>query len=557
MIDAVSRHPGLSYFCFQHEQAAAMAADAIWRIDRSRVGVTIATSGPGATNIITGIACSHFDSIPSIHITGQVNMRESAEYVGANVRQIGFQETNIVDMVRPITKYSVMVRSGDELKRELEKAYQIATSGRMGPVLIDVPMDVQQDEVGEFEDVLPKSGDDATEKCDADVEAIAEQVKEFLGTAERPMVLFGAGIGLAGVEDEVSEWLRGNGIPFVSSWNGTTYFDHDIERFCGNIGVYGNRGANYAMYNCDALLVFGSRLDNRQRSGNPNNFVPFARVMVLDVDGEELKKYRTHEYQTARVDFRRLPEVLRRVSSPPVRPEWSDYISDIKERYFDTVDSTYARQHNTLSPYSVVRRINRLVDSDAIVAVDTGATLCWMFQAFHRKAHTIFTDGGNSAMGYSLAAAIGAKIEMPEKQVVCIIGDGGFQVNIQELQTLMGYGLAITIIVFNNHGYGIIKQFQDSNMDSRYEASGKGYSDPDFVAVAKAYGLDAYRVENVDDLRPEMLADGKSTLIEVNLDENTLIEPKVEKGRPINDQFPQVDDDEFEFGNRFIKYERS
>lgn len=557
MIDAVSRHPGLSYYSFQHEQAAAMAADAIWRTDHSRIGVTMATSGPGATNLITGIACSYFDSIPSIHITGQVNMRESAEYAGAKVRQIGFQETNIVDMVRPITKYSVLVRNGEELKSELEKAYRIATSGRMGPVLIDVPMDVQQQAVGEYSAASSNLCDYVSQANPIDTGAIAGKIEKFLAAASRPMVLFGAGVGLAGVENEVSKWLERNRIPFVSSWNGTTYFDHDLDNFCGNIGVYGNRGANYALQNCDSLLVLASRLDNRQRSSNPANFVPFAKVLVLDVDSAELEKYSAHGYQTTEVDFHHLPEILRGVTPPPVQPVWSSYITEIKRHYFDKADSTYARHHNTLSPYQVIRKINGLLDNDAIVAVDTGATLCWTFQAFHRKKHTIFTDGGNSAMGYSLPAAIGAKIENPGRQVICIIGDGGFQVNIQDLQTMVAYRLAITIIVFNNHGYGIIKQFQDSNMGGRYEASGKGYSAPDFLAVAEAYGLDAHRVEKLEDLTPEMLADKKSSLIEVCIEENTLIEPKVEKGRPINDQFPQVDLSEFEFGNRFIKYDRS
>src|SRR3954468_1432824 len=202
MIDAVSRHPALSLACFQHEQSAAMAADAIWRVDR-RVGVSMATSGPGATNLITGIACSYFDSIPAIHITGQVNQREGSAYCGANVRQAGFQETKIVDMVKPITKYAVMVTSGAELREQLAKAFSIAISGRMGPVLIDVPMDIQQAEI-DGDILLPQQ---LPIQADSPSKAIAE-LSQTLAAAKRPVVLFGAGIGLAGIEREVADWLK-------------------------------------------------------------------------------------------------------------------------------------------------------------------------------------------------------------------------------------------------------------------------------------------------------------------------------------------------------------
>src|SRR3954452_6493151 len=232
MIDAVAQHPKLSYTCFQHEQGAAMAADALWRVNR-KVGVTLATSGPGATNLITGIATSHFDSIPSLHITGQVNQRESSAFQGTNVRQAGFQETRIVEMVRPVTKYAVMVTSAAELREELAKAYSIATSGRMGPVLIDVPMDIQQTEVGD--DILLPSKLPATTEAP---EQVLADLKRTLREAKRPVVLWGAGVGLAGVERDVADWLECSRLPFVSSWAGLSYFDHDHPGFVGQIGVY-------------------------------------------------------------------------------------------------------------------------------------------------------------------------------------------------------------------------------------------------------------------------------------------------------------------------------
>ena len=550
MIDAIGGHPELSYTCFNHEQSAAMAADAVWRVDRT-VGVTMATSGPGATNLITGIACSYFDSIPSLHITGQVNQRESSALHGANVRQSGFQETKIVEMVRPITKHAVMVRSTDELRHELANAYEIATSGRMGPVLIDVPMDIQQAEVrGDL--VLPAA---QTIACEPPA-AVASALSATLAAARRPIVLWGAGIGLAGVERTVGSWLAQAGLPFVSSWAGLTYFDHDHPGFLGQIGVYGNRGANFALQNADAAIVLGSRLDNRQRSGNARNFATGATVHVIDVDAEELRKYNGDGYRTNQLNLRDLPSVLQQIAPPPLAPEWRDYLAQMKARYYGRETSVSALRLNTLSPYDVVRRLNDAIDPNAIVVGDTGAAVCWLHQAFKVKQHTLFTAGGNSPMGYALPAAIGAKLASPDRQVICYSGDGGFQLNIQELQVLAQHGLDVGVVVMNNSSYGIIKQFQDSYLGSRYLASQNGYGTPDFGRIAAAYGLGYARIEHLDQINPELFRSGKPIIVDVTLSPDTLIEPKLEMGRPINDQFPYLPEDEYAAGNRFVAYPR-
>jgi acetolactate synthase I/II/III large subunit len=549
LVDAVASHKELTYTCFHHEQSAAMAADALWRVDR-KVGVSMATSGPGATNLITGIACSYFDSIPSLHITGQVNQRESSNYLGANVRQSGFQETKIVEMVQPITKYAVMVKSVDELRCELAKAYAIATSGRMGPVLVDIPMDIQQLEMG-TEILLPSPLRVESESVDT----VAKALSDTLASSTRPVVLFGGGVGLANVHRPVIEWLASTGLPFVASWAGLTWFDHDHPGFCGQIGVYGNRGANFILQNADAVIVLGSRLDNRQRSGNPTQFAVGAKVHVIDVDQEELKKYAKDAYLTNLLDFALLPEVLGcvRPSSPPA--EWLDYAREMKTRYFGREFSTSAVRLNALSPYCVVRRISELLDEDAIVAADTGACVCWVHQAFKVRQHILFTAGGNSPMGYALPAAIGAKRALPGRQVVSINGDGGFQVNLQELQTLAHLGLDVAVIVMNNASYGIIKQFQDSYLGSRYKASQEGYSVPDFCRIAEAYGLRTANIRSLDDLIPDLFTGGP-IVINVVLHPDLLIEPKLEMGRPINDQFPYLAAAEYAAGNRFVDYPR-
>ena len=551
MIDAVERRSELTLTCFHHEQCAAMAADAVWRAS-GKVGVTMATSGPGATNLITGIACSYFDSIPSLHITGQVNQREGSGFHGANVRQSGFQEMKIVDMVRPITKYAVMVKSPEELRHELAKAYSIAVSGRKGPVLVDVPIDIQQMKV-EGDVILPEMS-----QVNADpLDLVAAAVTDTLSRARRPIVLWGAGVGLAGVARSVSAWLSATKIPFVSSWGGLTYFDNSQPEFLGQIGVYGNRGANFALQNADTVLVLGSRLDNRQRSGNPGNFATGANVHVVDVDEEELRKYGGDGYRTSLLDFKFLPTILKNTRLPKLDDTWLAYTAEMKERYFGREYSTSAQRLNTLSPYAVIRRINELIKDNAIVAADTGATVCWVHQAFKVKQHTLFTAGGNSPMGYALPAAIGAKIAAPDRQVVAFSGDGGFHLNIHELQTLKHHDLPVAIIVMNNMSYGIIKQFQDSYCGSRYTGSRDGFSLPDFGQVAQAYGIRYARIENVDQLTGELFKEAGPIVIDIMLSEHTLIEPKLEVGRPINDQYPYLSSEEYASGNRFVDYPRS
>jgi len=551
IVDAIARNPNTNYICFQHEQAAAMAADSLWRIDRT-VGVTVATSGPGATNLITGIACSYFDSIPTIHLTGQVNQTESANFIGANVRQAGFQETNIVDMVKPITKYAVQVKNGEELKRELEKAYNLAISDRKGPVLIDVPMNVQKEEVG---DEIIYNPPVAEKLLPEEAHKISQKIEDLFKDAKRPVILFGAGIGLAGAEKEVVRWLEKNpSVPFVSSWNGMTYFNHDMKNYHGQIGVYGNRGANLLVQNCDALLVLGSRLDNRQRSGNSKSFAPVAKVCVIDVDGEELKKYAVEGYQTAHVNLCHAKEIL--LANIASSQEWIDYAASLKQEFFGKDASEFSKKNNSLSPYLVVQKINKMIADDAVVVADDGANLCWVFQIFHRTNQILYTAGGNSPMAYSFPAAIGAALHKPEKQVIAFTGDGSFQMNIQELQTAFFHKLNLKLFILNNDGYGIIKQFQDLYFGGRHEATGNGYSAPDFKKVVEAYGVKYFRVESLAEITKEIFDYQGPAVIDVIVHQNTLIEPKLEMGRPIHDQYPYLPEEKVYSLNKFNNYQR-
>lgn len=532
IVDAIGEHPDLDYVCFQHEQAAAMAADAVWRTN-GQVGVTLATSGPGATNLITGIACSWFDSIPSFHITGQVNQSESAEFLGVAVRQAGFQETDIVGMVRSITKYAKRVHSIEELCVSLMEGLKVAKSGRMGPVLIDIPMDIQKAEISISDWEKYREGSLCEDSGITQYDGV--DLIEVFETAHRPLVLLGGGLALSGQVLTVQQWCEENSIPYVASWSALPYVDRSKTLYFGAIGVYGSRIANWAIQACDYLVSLGSRLDNRQRTANPKSFAPFAKKIVLDIDKEELKKFDA-SYKTHWVD---LSEAKKLLPNNIKQRKFETWLATLNVVRSETTDGTEAAAlQGELNPYDAVKLLQTKLSDDAIIVSDCGANLCWVYQSFLPSNQLLFTAAGNSPMGYSLPAAIGACISNPERQVACFIGDGGFQMNIQELQTISNLSLPIKIFIQNNFGYGIIKQFQDSYFGGRHHASGQGYSVPSFSSVAKAYGLPYKKVSSVVDIDLLKLNASGAEIIDIELPHNALITPKVEMNRFLHDQFP-------------------
>jgi len=531
IVDAIGRNPNTSFVCFQHEQAAAMAADAVWRTT-GKVGVTVATSGPGATNLITGIACSWFDSIPSIHFTGQVNQSESREALGANVRQAGFQETDIASMVSSITKYSKKIKSIEELVEALPKVLDIATTGRMGPVLLDIPMNIQKESVNQEQKTRALKP-----LLTSPISTVDLGLDHLSNGAERPVVVIGAGAALASTAPSIQSWCEAHQIPYVTSWGSLTYIDRSASSYFGSLGVYGARSANWLVQSADQLIVFGSRLDNRQRTGNPNGFAPFAQITVIDIDDEELRKYHIHKnYKTFKFDLKGIEEQLKPTKLHTLwRSEVSERTSKMSEGFDQSVEV------EEFNPYRAVRIAQSKFEENSIVVSDCGANLCWVYQSYLPDSSFLFTAGGNSPMGYSLPAAIGAQLTNPKKKVYCFIGDGGLQMNIQEFQTLVSYNLPITVFIQNNFGYGIIKQFQDAYFDSRYYATGEGYSTPNFESVIKAYNIPYFLVKSEKDFQALSIPSGFS-VIDLQFPSGSLITPKTEMNRFIHDQFPYIED---------------
>jgi acetolactate synthase-1/2/3 large subunit len=555
MIDQIALEEGMDVICFQHEQAAAMAADALWRTN-GQLGVSMATSGPGASNLITGIACGYYDSIPSLHITGQVNYEEQKLYRGAAVRQAGFQQMDIVSMVKPVCKYAVNVTTHDEMRRELKRAVEEAYSGRMGPVLVDIPMNLQNAEMEDDEMLLPDSAKWGAVDTGITPDQVGKVIQQFLGGAQRPLIIFGAGVGLAGQHQELERWLQSNKIPFVATWAALNYFNHEAPNYIGHFGVYGNRGGNNAIQNADRILVLGSRLDNRQRSGNPANFAPNAEILCVDLDPAELEKLDPACYKGLHFDLRNLARALRGVEKPKFNPEWSQYCQGLKSKYFNKDTSGFSKTHDVMSPYLVVEKLQQVAEPNAVITTDAGANHCWVYQTFYRdQDQLLMTSSGHYAMGYALPASIGAALVEPGRQHICSNGDGGIQMNLQELQTVKEYDLDIKVVVFNNHRLGMICQFQDAYMDGRHAATENGPGRPNFRKIAEAFDFDYVLITSLDQISTETLKPGRR-IIEIKIHPGVQIEPKLEKGRPINDQSPLVSDEEFAAGNPHYTYER-
>jgi len=531
MIDAIARQPGLDYFTHFTDQSAALAADAVWRSSR-RIGVAMAGSGPGATNLMTGIACSFHDSVPVLFLTGQ--------------DEIG--RTPIATMVAPITKAAFTVARAADLPRILAEAWSLAVAGRPGPVVIDIPVAVQQEPLDH--PVLPP--DLPQPAPNQGLDSIAATLTAFLAEGERPLLLLGGGIGRAGNPTPLADWLRRDRVPFVATWNALSCFDHDLPSYLGAVGRHGNRGANFALWNCDRLLVLGSRLDDNLRGRDHRHFAPAARCHVVDIDESDLARLAADGYQTTRLDLCLLPQLLEQMSPPPLNRGWHDYLEEIRTRYLGRDISSFAGLRRVLSPYAVVRRLSKCLALDAVVIGDSGANLCWLFQMFHRRRHSLFTAGGHAPIGYALPAAIGAVLEQPRRQVVAVSGDGGLQASLQDLQTLAYHRLGIALVVFNNNGYGLLKDYQNQTCGGRHEATGRLYSVPDFERIARAFGIEYRKIDHVEQIGADLFLTGGPILVEIVIDEETPVEPQIPPDGQIAQQSPPLSGEDRAFASRFV-----
>ena len=525
---------GLSYICTHHEQAAAMAAEGYARITGTP-GILNVTTGPGSINALNGVFGAWTDSIPMLILSGQVK-RETcmATYGLTDLRQLGDQEVDIIRMVKGITKYSVLVSEPESVAYHLERAWYLAQNGRPGPCWLDIPVDVQSAQIEPEQLRHYDSAEDILEFDPATIAAQAADVLARISQAERPVILAGSGVRLAGAFAEFEQVVHALRIPVVTAWTHDLIASDD-ELFCGRPGTIGERAGNFTVQNSDLLLVLGSRLNIRQTSYNWNSFARFATKIQVDVDPAELRKPLHQPDIPICCDVKLfLAEMARQLAGRKVsnsrHEKWLDHARRWKEKY-PVVQLRQRVAGPPLNPYDFIDRLFEMLGpEDAVVCGNATACIVPYQTGKLKKGERLISNSGSASMGYDLPAAIGVCIAKGGR-TICVAGDGSLQMNIQELQTLVGYRLPVKLFVLNNGGYLSIRQTQTGFFKGRKigESPESGVTFPEMKRIAEAYGIPSFAIQNVSDLdtvRRELETDGP-TLFDVSVDPAQEFEPRL------------------------------
>ena len=472
------QYPQLRHILVRHEQAAAMAADGYARTT-GRVGVCIATSGPGATNLVTGIACAQMDSIPMVAITGQV----PRPAIGRDA----FQETDVTGITLPITKHNYLVMSAAEIPRAIKEAFYIASTGRPGPVLVDIPKDVLQNETAEF--FYPEEVDLPGYKPTLNGHpAQIQKAAKLIGEAKRPIILSGHGVIISRAYDEVRELAEKAQIPVITTLLGISGFPSEHFLNVGMPGMHGMAYASIAINDADLLISLGMRFDDRV-TGRVSAFAPKAKIIHIDVDPSEIGK---NVKPTVPIvgDLKRVLRAMLPHVEPAAHTDWVQHIEKMRVEH----PSHRIRETDKLLPQYILKELSEVTDGRAIIVTGVGQHQMWAAQHYSfKESNSLVTSGGLGAMGFEVPAALGAKVGRPDRPVWSIAGDGGFQMTLCDLATAVENNIAVKFAIMNNNYLGMVRQWQDFFYDKAYTAT--GYTrNPDFVKLAEAYGVAAMRV---------------------------------------------------------------
>jgi acetolactate synthase-1/2/3 large subunit len=538
IVHSIHEHKDINFVQTYHEQSAAFAAVGYAR-HTNNIGVAIATSGPGATNMITGIADAFFDSVPTIFITGQVNTHEYK--YEKPIRQLGFQETNIVEMLKPITKYVKMIDKYEEIPGELEKCFQIATTGRKGPVLLDIPMNIQRQILATFPEFKAEGEIVANDE-------MVENVVSLINQASQPLILVGGGVHNANAQLDVSDFIAKTKIPFVSSLLGKNSCDEHDELYVGSIGSYGNRCANMAIANADLLLVLGARLDVRQTGGIVDKFVSQGKIVHVDIDSNELEHSRVKNKIKVHAGIKSfMAQIASKQLDLKDLSGWHSYLNDLKNKY--NQENEIKRTKTKLAPYKVIEILNQIAKDNDVFCADVGQNQMWAMQMLRlTKNQRFYTSGGLGSMGSCLPIAVGvAFAKNNDSTVFSINGDGGTHMAVQSLMLIAQYNLPVKVVIINNHALGMITQFQElyfNNVTSGTTLSG-GYQVPDFSGMAKAYNLKYFKIDatNGQDVDIKDFAgfrECRNCILEYVIDSDCRVYPKLEFDQPIYNPSPAL-----------------
>lgn len=560
--DAFGHHEKLQCVYNHHEQACAIGAEGYTRMT-GKLSVVCVTSGPGGTNAITGVVGGWLDSIPMFVVSGQVKRETTIYATDLPLRQLGDQEFDIVSTVSNMTKYAQIILDPNEIAYHLEKAYYLCLTGRGGPVWIDVPLDVQA-AIVETEDLRHFSPDELlfSEQPVYDTTKTALIIAK-IKQAKRPVVFAGTGIRLSGAYKEFLQLIDKMQIPVVTAWNAHDLLEDEHSLFCGRPGTVGTRGGNFVVQNSDLLIVLGCRLNIRLISYNYKAFAPHAYKIIVDIDKSELYKPTVKADLPIWADFKEFAvECLKENWEPVLTDEheqWLQWCRQVNHRYPATLPEYY--QSSLLNPYVFMTEFFKgLKDDDKVVTGNGGACVISFQAAVIKKATRLFTNSGCAAMGYGFPAAIGATVAMKGGRVICIDGDGSFQMNLQELQTVVYNHLNLKIVYFNNNGYHSIRQTQTNLFKEEPlvgVCDGNGLSFPDMEKIAYAYGIPYMKVTTVEDVQSalEFMEKEGPVFIEAVVDPLQNFAPKLSSkvlpdgkivSPEIDDMYPFLEREEYE-----------
>lgn len=524
--DEIYSFEGIKHYLSRHEQGAVHEADGYARAS-GEVGVCIATSGPGATNLVTGIMTAFMDSIPILAITGQVNR--------AMLGRDSFQETDIVNITLPITKSNYQILSIEEIPQIVKEAYHIAKSGRPGPVLIDFPRDIQLEkiEVERFEELYSEEIDlSGYERgYQEDLSKLDEGIK-LIENSKRPLIISGAGVIHSKGVEEFREFVERLQIPVTSTLLGLGAYPGDKNLFLGMLGMHGTAAANIATLEADLIIGMGFRFDDRI-TGNIEKFCPNAKIIHIDIDPSEIEKNKKVDIALVG-DLKKVLTLLnkKRIELEDIC-EWRDRVEYLKRRYSLIVPDC----KEGLTTQRVLREIDRVLKGEGVIATDVGQHQMWSaLHLTYRNPNSIISSGGGGTMGFGLPSAIGAQVACPDKKIISIVGDGGFQMNIQELILLKAYKLPVKVFIMNNSYLGMVRQWQELFHERRYSEVNLEIN-PDFVKVAEAYGVKSVTLESEEDLEKidEILKSDEPILVNCIVKKEENVYPMIPAGKSVED----------------------
>ncbi|MDD2890484.1 MAG: thiamine pyrophosphate-binding protein [bacterium] len=568
LVDSLGKNRKLKFIANLHEQASAIAADAYSQYT-SNIGVVLVTTGPGGTNAITGVVASWIDSVPVLIISGQVKRADLL--VGKGVRQMGPQEVDIVSLIKPITKYAVTVMKPDEIKFHLEKAFYLAKEGRPGPVWIDIPLDVQGAIIDENKlKTFDKPKQSIEEK---DLNDKIYQLIKLINKSSRPIILAGNGIRLTNGVEKFREIISKINIPILTTWRALDILPEDNDLYIGRPGSIGQRGANFAQQNADLIICIGARLDVGQIAFSYNNFARGAKKVIVDIDKNEINKITTKIDIAFNMDagiF--LNSLIKQSNKIKIdTSKWLKRCQNWKKKY-PVVLSEYMEHPSTsggaakkekgyVNTYALIEILSKLLtNNDVIIPGSSGSCSEITLQAFKvKKGQRVFNSPGLGAMGFGLPASIGACIASGKKRTICLIGDGGLQHNIQELELLKRYQLPIKLFVLNNNAYASIRTTQNRYFNGNLVACdpSSGLTLPDTIKIANAYGLKTFKINNQDKMEEKintMLNYDGPVICEVIVNPDFLTQPKISSeiksdgkivSKPMEDLWPFLNRKEF------------